>query len=192
MHGVAMQLIQTLVARGLLAESERGRGLQRSPQSRPRLPAAPGAHRQRLHQGRGHAPRDRRRVRARTRGPLPRHDHPGRPRGHAVAAGSPQEPDAGGPQQRHPHRRHRRPVRRLRPRRAAHPHRPARDAGARPAAGDRPPHQAALRRRRRHHLRPHGPGAGTTGKPKSNSSKTSRPTTANWPSRPRKPRSSGW
>ena len=56
-------------------------------------------------------------------------------------------------EQRHPRRRHRRPLRRLRPRRIADDDRPEDPAGSGQPARDRPAHQDALRRRRRNRLR---------------------------------------
>ena len=52
-----------------------------------------------------------------------------------------------------------------------------------------PAHQDPLRRRRRHR---HRPGRRSATRTTSSCSKTSRPTTARWPSRPRRPRSSSW
>ena len=91
-------------------------------------------------------------------------------------------------QQRHARRRHRRPVRRLRPRRAADADRPAHPSGARQPARNHPAHQDALRRRRRHRRRP---GRRSTRRRRYRAPRrTSRPTTARWPRRPRKRRSS--
>ena len=84
--------------------------------------------------------------------------------GDTAEARPPPQPDADRPAQRHPGRRHRRPVRRLRHRRALDRHRAGGPAGPRQPPRDRPAAATALRRRRRHR---HGPdGGGRQGRPR--------------------------